>query len=407
MTDPGDSQSPPWRPSTRLVGAMVLLALIAALLVAVRRLLLPVLLGLLLAYMLAPILDWIRMRTRLSRLAGAVLVFVLLLLAIGAAATGIGLAASQQMGALISDLILLSDQLPEQFERLVQSEIVLGPWTLDLSVMNAEPLISALASILQPFLSQTGTLLATLASAAASAVGVAALVIVLAFYMLVGMEGAEERLAAWAPPDYHQDFVRLFQETTQVWRSFVRGQLVLSVVLGLVVAVVLSLLGVRFALVLGLLAGLLDVVPFFGPFVAGVISVIVALFQGSNWWGLHPVAFAAIVLGVFMLIQQVENNILAPNILGHSLDISPLTVLLAAMVGGSLAGVAGVLLAQPVMAMLHVWFTYSYRKVAGLDPWPAPRVPAAPAARMLKWPWSRRRKPSSNPPPQGHADDGE
>jgi predicted PurR-regulated permease PerM len=392
MTAPVSTDSPPWRPSTRLVGAIVLLLLVAGLLFSARGLLLPVLLGMLLAYMLAPVLTWVKRRTGLSRLGSAVIIFVVLLLVIGGGATGLGLAASQQLGGLIEDLILLSDQLPNQLQRIAEAEIVIGPWVFDLSRINAEPLVSALASILQPFLSQTGTLLATLASAAASAVGVIAMVVILAFYMLVDLDGAEERLAVWAPPHYRRDFLRLLQETTLVWRAFVRGQLVLCLVLGLVVAAVLAILGVRFALVLGLLAGVLDVVPFFGPFVAGVISVIVAFFQGSNWWGLHPVAFAAIVLGVFLVIQQVENNILVPNILGSSLKMRPLTVLLAAMVGGSLAGVAGVLLAQPVTAMLRVWITYFYRKTAGLDPWPEP--PAAPPARpaRIAWPWSRRRK---------------
>jgi len=383
-----------------------LLLVIAGLLYAVRGLLLPILLGLLLAYMLAPILTWLRRRTGLSRLASAIIVFVILLLVIGGAAAGLGLAASQQLGGLIEDLILLSDQLPDQLQKVTEAEIVIGPWVFDLSSINAEPLVSALASILQPFLSQTGTLLATLASAAASAVGVIAMVAILAFYMLVDLDGAEERLAAWAPPDYQQDFLRLFQETTLVWRAFVRGQLVLCLVLGLVVAAVLAILGVRFALVLGLLAGVLDVVPFFGPFVAGVIAVIVAFFQGSNWWGLHPVAFTAIVLGVFLVIQQIENNILVPGILGSSLKMSPLTVLLAAMVGGSLAGVAGVLLAQPVTAMLRVWLTYFYRKTAGLDPWPTPPTPPPARPARLRWPWDRRLKRRSLPGEEEPPHDG-
>jgi predicted PurR-regulated permease PerM len=392
MTAPVSTDSPPWRPSTRLVGAIILLLLIAALLFAVRSLLLPVLLGMLLAYMLAPVLTWVRRRTGMSRLAGAAIIFVVLLLVVGGAATGLGLAASQQLGGLIEDLILLSSQLPDQLQKVTEAEVVIGPWVFDLSRINAEPLASALASILQPFLSQTGMLLATLASAAASAVGVIAMVAILAFYMLVDLDGAEERLAALAPPDYRNDSLRLLQETTLVWRAFVRGQLVLCLVLGLVVAAVLAVLGVRFALVLGLIAGVLDVVPFFGPFVAGVIAVVVACFQGSNWWGLHPVAFAAIVLGVFLVIQQIENNILVPSILGSALKMRPLTVLLAAMVGGILAGVAGVLLAQPVTAMLRVWFTYFYCKTAGLEPWPEPPTPPPSRPTRLTWPWDRRRR---------------
>jgi len=384
-----------------LAGALVLLVLVAALLYALRSLLLPIMLALLLAYMLAPVMHWLRRRLKVPRILSVILIFVVLGAVLGGAATGLGLAASQQLGGLIEDLILLSDQVPDQLQQIADAEIVIGPWVYDLSVVNAEPIVSAVASILQPFLSQTGTLLATLASATASAVGVIALIAIMAFYMLVDLDGAEERLAEWAPPDYRQDFLRLLQETTLVWRAYVRGQLLLGLVLGTVVAAVLAALGVRFALVLGLIAGVLDIVPFFGPFVAGLIAVVVAFFQGTNWWGLHPLAFAAIVLGAFLVIQQIENTILIPGILGFSLKMRPLTVLLAAMAGGSLAGVVGVLLAQPVAAMLRVWFFYFYRKTAGLDPWPEPPSPPPARAPRRAWPWIRRR---GRRPPEGNGE---
>jgi predicted PurR-regulated permease PerM len=382
------------------------LVLIGALLYALRSLLLPVLLALLLAYMLAPVMHWLRRRLKLPRLLSGILIFVVLGAVLGGVATGLGLAASQQLGGLIEDLILLSDQVPDQLEQIAEAEIVIGPWVYDLSVVNAEPLVSAVASILQPFLSQTGTLLGTLASATASAVGVIALIVILAFYMLVDLDGAEERLAEWAPPEYRQDFLRLLQETTLVWRAYVRGQLLLGLVLGTVVAAVLAALGVRFALVLGLIAGVLDIVPFFGPFVAGLIAVVVAFFQGANWWGLHPLAFAAIVLGAFLVIQQIENTILIPGILGFSLKMRPLTVLLAAMAGGSLAGVVGVLLAQPVAAMLRVWFFYFYRKTAGLDPWPEPPSPLPVRQSRPPWPWVRKRVRRLPEVTDGASDDG-
>jgi predicted PurR-regulated permease PerM len=401
MTDSQTGDSPAWRPSSRLAGALVLLVLVAALLYALRSLLLPIMLALLLAYMLAPVMHGLRRRLKVPRVLTVILIFVVLGAVVGGAAAGLGLAASQQLGGLIEDLILLSDQVPDQLQRIADAEIVIGPWVYDLSIVNAEPIVTAVASILQPFLSQTGTLLATLASATASAVGVIALIAIMAFYMLVDLDGAEERLAEWAPPDYRQDFLRLLQETTLVWRSFVRGQLLLGLVLGSVVAAVLAALGVRFALVLGLIAGVLDIVPFFGPFVAGLIAVVVAFFQGANWWGLHPLAFAAIVLGAFLVIQQIENTILIPGILGFSLKMRPLTVLLAAMAGGSLAGVVGVLLAQPVAAMLRVWFFYFYRKTAGLDPWPDPPSPPPVRAPRRVWPWSRRR---GGRPPEGNAE---
>ncbi len=223
MTHLPTPESPPWRPSSRLAGAVILLILVAGLLYVLRSLLLPVLLALLLAYMLAPLVHWLERRAKMPRLGGALLVFVVLGILLGGTATGLGLAASQQLGGLIDDLILLSNQVPDQLQRIAVAQVVVGPWAFDLSTMNAEPLVSGLASILQPFLSQTGTILATLASATASAVGVIALIVVVAFYMLVDIDGAEERLAAWAPPEFRGDALRLLKETTLVWRAFVRG----------------------------------------------------------------------------------------------------------------------------------------------------------------------------------------
>ncbi len=119
----------------------------------------------------------------------------------------------------------------------------------------------------------------------------------------------------------------------------------------------------------------------------------VAFFQGANWWGLHHWPLPPSCLAAFLVIQQIENTILIPAILGFSLKMRPLTVLLAAMAGGSLAGVVGVLLAQPVAAMLRVWFFYFYRKTAGLDPWPEPPSATCRSAPAPAWPWIRKSRP--------------
>ena len=119
-------ESPPWRPSSRLAGAVILLVVIAALLYALRSLLLPLLLALLLAYMLAPVMHWLRRKLKLPRLVSAVLIFAILGAVLGGVATGLGLAANQQLGGLIEDLILLSDQVPDQLARIAEAKIVIG-----------------------------------------------------------------------------------------------------------------------------------------------------------------------------------------------------------------------------------------------------------------------------------------
>jgi len=101
--------------------------------------------------------------------------------------------------------------------------------------------------------------------------------------------------------------------------------------------------------------------------------VIVAFFQPSNPWQLSPLIFTLIVLTVFLIIQQIESAILAPKIIGVSLDLHPLIVFLAIIAGGILFGLVGVLLAAPLVATTRLWLGYVYRKVVGLDT-PPPSV---------------------------------
>ncbi len=388
-------QSPPWQPGTRLVSGVLLVLLAGLLFFRLRTLFVPLFLAMLLAYVLHPLVVALSRHRRVSRGLAVFTVYLGLLLITAGTTTGIGIAISQQLIGLVEDLRQLSVQIPNQLEALNQLQFKLGPWVLDFSQANLQPVIQALASVIRPALSQTGALLASVAGVTASVVGWMLAVLVMAYYLLLDYGSLEDALLEMVPPPYRPDFQRLTQETGRVWQSFLRGQLILALVIGVVVAPVLAVLGVRFALVLGLIAGLLEFVPMFGPFIAGAIAVLVALFQGSNWWGLEPWVFALIVLGVFVFIQQVENNVLVPRIIGQSLNMHPLLVLLSALAGSILAGMLGILLAAPTVATLRLWLGYVYRKTVDLQSWPSPALTAAVAKRRRLAPieWIRRRLP--------------
>ncbi len=388
-------QSPPWQPGTRLVSGVLLVLLAGLLFYRLRSLFVPLFLAMLLAYILHPLVVALSRHRRVSRGLAVFIVYLGLLLIMAGTTTGIGIAISQQLIGLVEDLRQLSVQIPNQLEALNQLQISLGPWVLDFSQANLQPVIQALASVIRPALSQTGALLASVAGATASVVGWLLAVLVMGYYLLLDYGSLEDSLLEMVPPAYRPDFQRLTQETGRVWQSFLRGQLILALVIGLVVAPVLAILGVRFALVLGLIAGLLEFVPMFGPFIAGAIAVLVALFQGSNWWGLEPWVFALIVLGVFVLIQQIENNVLVPRIIGQSLNLHPLLVLLSALGGAMLAGMLGILLAAPTVATLRLWLGYVYRKTVDLQSWPSPALTATVSKRRRLVPleWIKKRLP--------------
>lgn len=392
---PPDLVSPPWHPTTRITVGVLLLLLGAAFLAQITSLLPPVVMALLLAYLLHPLVTWLSARLHIRRGLAVLLLYVILLALLGAGATGLGLAVSQQVVALVTDLTAISRQIPEWLEQAASFRLEIGPWVLDLGEANLEPILTSVTSAVRPLLTETGRIVASVAGATASAVGVFVAVLVLGFYMLLDFGTVDRALIDLAPPAYRDDVRRLLSQSALVWNAFLRGQLLLALAVGGLVVVVLGALGVRQALVLGLIAGLLEFVPIFGPFIAGLVAVLVSLFQGANPWGLSPLGFAVVVLAAFMLIQQFENHVLVPRILGHVLKLHPLFVLLAALVGATLAGILGLLLAAPVLATLRLWLGYVYRKIVGLDTWPALPVeptqpPQAPQlGRRLRRLWAR------------------
>jgi predicted PurR-regulated permease PerM len=201
----------------------------------------------------------------------------------------------------------------------------------------------------------------------ASTVTLVFLVMVIGYYLLVDFESLDDGVLSWVPPAYQRDFRLILNQMSSIWHAFLRGQAILGLVIGVVVAIILTIIGVRFALVLGLIAGLMEFVPMLGPLISAVVAVLVAFFQNSNVWGLTPFAFGMLVLVVFLIIQQVENNILVPRIIGQSLNLHPLAVLLSILAGGYLAGVLGLLLAAPFLATIRLCFGYAYRKAIGLE----------------------------------------
>jgi predicted PurR-regulated permease PerM len=364
--------SPPWKTGTRLMSALLLAVLLGLLIYRLRALLFPLMLSGLLAFILHPLVVLLSERTKLSRRGAVVLVYLVVILLLAGATTGVGLAITQQLTNLVQELSALARDLPTYLDRLAELRFSIGPWTVDLSQINLEPLMQGLGSALRPFLLETGALFGSLLGATASVVTMAVAMMVLGYYLLLDSGRFGAALLGLIPKAYQEDLRHLVARTGRVWGAFLRGQLVLSLVVGAVVAAITGALGVRLALVLGVIAGLMEFVPTFGPIIAGAISALVCLFQGSAYWTDSPLILAAVVLAAFAIVMQIEQSVLVPRILGHSLNLHPMVVLLAVLAGGMLGGLLGLLLAAPIVATLRLWVGYVYGKTVGLETWPAP-----------------------------------
>jgi predicted PurR-regulated permease PerM len=195
-------------------------------------------------------------------------------------------------------------------------------------------------------------------------------ILLAAFYLVKDADRITGWLDDLPPSSMQEDAIRLRRRITNVWNAFLRGQILMAFFLAVITTIVATIVGLPNPLALGLLAGAMEFVPNLGPIIAAVPAVLLAFFQGSSWVPLSNFWFAVLVLGLYLIIQQIEGNVLLPRILGQSLNLHPLIVLVAVIAGGSLAGILGVLLAAPVVATMRVLADYLYKRLTDQDPFP-------------------------------------
>jgi predicted PurR-regulated permease PerM len=375
-----------------LIVALTAVAVVAWVLWRFNFLIAPLVSAAMIAYLLNPLISVLSGRLKLSRTLVAALLYLLLLTVLIASVTGLSVYIFRQIAGLNLNIQQIVKDLPERIDELIHSQLNILGYTIDLNQLDLGALYSQIANAVQPALSRIGTVAGQAASGTAEFFGWSVFVLIISFYIVKDMPsfvGMIERYAT--DPGYQHDVARLMREFEKVWNAFLRGQLTLGLTIGVVTWVGLSILNVRYALVLALLAGLLEFVPTLGPIVAAIVAVGVALFQDSNWFGIAPLPYAIIVAVFAFLVQQVENNFLVPRIIGEHLDLHPVIIMVGAIMGASIGGILGLLLAAPVLATFKLFGRYAWRKMLDLPPFPEPEshehkpVLALPRINLKAW----------------------
>lgn len=178
---------------------------------------------------------------------------------------------------------------------------------------------------------------------------------VLALYLLIDLNRFKRATVELTPPKYREEVAYVGGEVGGALGSFVRGQLMVALIVGIASSYGMWAIDLPFWLIIGILAGLLNLIPFLGPIVGGALAALVALLNGDPWQ-----AFWAVV--IFTLIQQVDNHVITPMIQRTRVNLSPLVIVLALVIGGTVAGLLGVLVAVPLTAAVrilvgHLWRT--------------------------------------------------
>ena len=193
------------------------------------------------------------------------------------------------------------------------------------------------------------------------------LVLILSLYIIIDIPKVGSYIDSLAPVrSIQQDLQALWRRFSEIWKAYLRGQILISLLLFAVYTVLLPLLRVNNAFGLALAAGALEFLPVIGPVASSVLIILVALFQDTTAFGLTTVQYGLLVALCVVAVQQVESNIIVPRIIGNSLRLHPVAVLLSVLMGTSLAGVLGAVLAAPVMASAKTG--RNLRLVPGLGP---------------------------------------
>ena len=173
------------------------------------------------------------------------------------------------------------------------------------------------------------------------------------------------------PPGYERDGYMMMTQQKSVWRGYLYGQLINSLITGLFVFVVLWAVGLPGAFLMGMIMVVLNMIPTFGPILAAIPGVLAALLSGSTRWPeLENYWFALVVIGIYLLVVQLQANIIAPRVMGTAVNLRPAVILIGLMVGFQVGGLLGSLLAVPVIASIRDVGMYLWRKLIDVDPWP-------------------------------------
>jgi predicted PurR-regulated permease PerM len=335
------------------------LVLIVGLFFLLRRpfgvLLPPLLLAMLIVYILNPLVTWLERRGT-PRWAGAGIAYLVFALVVGVLIAVLSPLLAAQIGNFV-------DELPELGYRMVTGVNDLAA-RLGIAARISESLSGErIGDEIQRFLSDEDNRVAVLAlvgGISGVALGLLHLLVIfiagpfIAFYTLVDLPRLQHWCRSALPPRHRAEADVVARKLGMVVGGYVRGQLLVATFVGMATSLGLWAIGLRFWLLVGILAGVTNLVPLVGPFVGGLVGVIIALITEGP-------ALALLVVVVVTVVQQLDGHVLSPLVVGRNVQLHPLMVLLALLVAGTLFGIFGMLVAIPLVAAANVLAAHFWR----------------------------------------------
>jgi predicted PurR-regulated permease PerM len=359
------------------VGKFIAVAIIVTLAILVIRAVGPVMTpfvaAVITAYLFNPLIGWLNRRTGIGRGAWIGVLYIL----IGVLAYALVRTLGPIIGAQYKDLVAQIPSMIREITHMLRTNqaITIGGVELDIGTIE-RPVLEFLTELGRARLEGVPHLFVS----ALEALLLFLTYLIVTFYFLLQAEQITNWMFGLVPAPYRTEIRSLGQQIDNILSGYIRGTLLLIPIMATLTYIALTILGVRYALVLAIATGILETIPVIGPWSAAAMAVIVSLLQPTTPFGWSHGLLAAVVGITYFTLRMSEDNFIIPHVMGHAVHLHPVLVLFAILAGGALGGAFGLLIGIPVVAVAQLLLRYLYRKLVDAPEPPPPELKEPPVS---------------------------
>ncbi len=320
--------------SSATVVKFFLIALLIVVLYLIRDVVIVVLFSVVIASAVNPAVGWLQ-KKGIPRALGTFIIFLILFFILAVILFMIINPLSSELENLSETFPLYFDKISLEFEQVKSS----SPQYEEI-VGNIQAYLSGISDSLKSFATNIFAALAKIFGGIATAI----IVIIISFYLSAEERGIPLFLRSITPSTHQTYILNLWSRAQTKIGRWIRGQIILSLAVGIAVFIGLSIFGIRYKLVLALLAAVFEVIPFIGPIIAAIPAIALGFLKS-------PIV-ALWTAVVYLVVQQLENTILVPKIMQRAVGLNPVVIIISLLIGAQLLGFAGAILAVPVAAVI-------------------------------------------------------
>jgi predicted PurR-regulated permease PerM len=329
--------------STNTVIKITLFALALYFLYLIREILAIVFVAIILSSAIDPLVDWLQ-KKKIPRTLSILTIYVLGLLLIGGMLYLI-------LPPIIAQLFDLAENFPRYFDKAISGLSAVKQFAEQHGILdNLKESLTSMAANMQQAI---GGLFTTVTGVVGNIFSLI-LVLVITFYMASEENAVKKIIWSLAPEEHQPYIIQLTNKMQKKIGLWLRGQLILSLIIFVLAFAGLTILGVKYALVISLVAGIAEFIPYLGIFLAAIPAIFFALAQSPM--------LAIFVLVLYYIIHLVESNIIIPKLMQRVVGLNPIVIILALLIGFKLGGIAGAILAIPLATMISVFLKDVFEK---------------------------------------------